>query len=193
MVRMKLGAGDQSRLHPTRTAGGARAFTLTCALAGAVVAAGATGAAFGAEPQLRARYDDWAVYVRALGSDQVCYVLSEAVDKSPKNVDHGQVVMMVSTWRSGAARQQPSVRVSYDLKTDSPTTARVGSSRFAMFVDGSDAFLSDDEDERRLVAAMKRGFDMRVETFSTRGTATSYEFSLRGVTRALDSAAKACA
>jgi invasion protein IalB len=39
---------------------------------------------------------------------------------------------------------------------------------------------------------MKRGYTMRLETVSSEGTQTTYEFSLRGVTAALDAVATAC-
>lgn len=143
-------------------------------------------------PRLEVKHADWSVYVRDLGGDRVCYALSDAVDATPLQVDHGRVVFMLATWRSGAARQQPSLQTGYQLRVGAPTRARVGSSRFKMFADGEDAFIEQAEDEQRLVAAMRRGFTMFVETVSDRGTATSYEFSLKGVTAALRAVDEAC-
>ncbi|MCG8443587.1 MAG: hypothetical protein MI723_17425, partial [Caulobacterales bacterium] len=107
-------------------------------------------------------------------------------------VDHGRVAFMLASWRSGAAIEQPSFHAGYQLKPGAPTRARVGSARYKMFVDGREGFVEDVGDERRLIRDMKRAFVMRVEAVSVRGTATAYEFSLKGVTNALRAMQNEC-
>ncbi|HAQ36203.1 MAG TPA: hypothetical protein DCQ53_12705, partial [Alphaproteobacteria bacterium] len=75
---------------------------------------------------------------------------------------------------------------------DNPPRARIGSDRFDMFVADRDGFVEETEDERRLVRAMKAGAVMRVEATSQRGTATAYEFSLSGITAALNRVEELC-
>lgn len=161
-------------------------------LLGAAAATTAVSPAGAIEPQLRSQHQNWAVYTLDVEGDTICYASTEPEDSAPLNADHGDVAFMVATWASGAAREQPMLAVGYPLRLGAPTSARVGSDRFRMFTDGSEAFVEADADEARLVRAMKRGYTMRLETVSDAGTQTTYEFSLRGVTAALDAVQDVC-
>ena len=88
--------------------------------------------------------------------------------------------------------EQPNLLVGYDLRPTSPPEVRVGSDRFDMFTDGQEGFLDDLEEESDLVRAMKRGSSMRVTATTASGVATSYEFSLSGVTAALQRVEALC-
>jgi hypothetical protein len=102
------------------------------------------------------------------------------------------VYFFVSTWASGAAREQPSFLVGYELRADNPPRASVGSDRIGMYVSEREGFVEEPRDEARLVDAMRRGATMRVEAVSARGTNTAYTFSLSGVTAALRQASELC-
>ncbi len=148
--------------------------------------------ALAADPKLEGTYSDWAAYSRAEGADKICYVLAKPKSKSPTSVRHGDIYFMVANWRSGAAKEQPSFLGGYPLKVTSPPIARVGSTKINMYVSQNEAFIEAGADERRLVKAMRAGAIMRVQAMSVRGTNTSYEFSLKGVTAALKKAKSAC-
>ena len=138
-------------------------------------------------------YTDWQVFTREAGPDTICYAITPASESAPSNVRHGEVYFLVASWESGAATEQPSLSVGYDLKTDSPPTARVGSTRVDMYASENEGFVESASDERRLVQQMRRGSTLRVDAVSQRGTATSYEFSLSGVTAALRRVRELCA
>lgn len=144
------------------------------------------------EPVFQGEHNDWRVFTRGEGEQRICYATSRPTDSRPGSVDHGDVYFLVSTWASGAAEEQPSFLAGYALQPDTPPLARVGSSRYAMYVSEREGFIEDLRDEQRLVDAMRRGYTMRVEAMSTRGTATAYEFSLSGVTAALDQVEDLC-
>lgn len=151
----------------------------------------AQGAA-AADPKAVATYKDWSVFVREVDGDKICFAATEAGEKSPQSVNHGDVFFLVASWQSGAATNQPSLMTGYPLNTRPEPTLRVGSDKWDMYSADNEAFIESAEDEARLVRAMKRGADMRVSAVSARGTATSYVISLRGVTAALDRVAQEC-
>ncbi len=156
-----------------------------------LVLGGATGAG-AAQPKLHQTIKDWAVFTMPSNGDVMCYVRSYARDKSPKNVDHGDVIFFVTSWKSGSATHQPSLMTGYTIKTVPPPKARVGSTRITMYADGKEAFIEDERDERKLVNAMRKGSSLRIQARSARGTATAYEFSLAGITAALKKADALC-
>lgn len=158
-------------------------------IAGLLLAAGPAAAQ---EPKTVAAFKDWMVFVREINGDTICYAATEARQMSPQTVTHGGVFFMVASWKSGAAREQPSLMVGYNLKDSPAPTLQIDSRKWEMYVSENEAFIESAEAETSLIAAMKRGANMRVSATSARGTATSYVMSLSGVTAALDRAAAAC-
>jgi len=143
-------------------------------------------------PQSRGQYRDWRVFTRSTDAGLVCYALGRPTDSAPRSFEHGDVYFILSSWQSGAVEEQPNILVGYDMLPTSPPRVRVGSSRFDMFVDGQEGFMDDLEDEASLIRAMRRGSVMRITATTTSGVATSYEFSLSGVTAALQRVEALC-
>lgn len=137
------------------------------------------------------RYKDWRVYTQGSGKSLICFAATEADDASPRSVDHGDVNFYVATWKSGAASNQPSLKVGYDLRSDLAPQAIIGRTRYRMYASGSEAFFPDDQ-EKLLLAAVKKGRDMRIEAASAKAGRTAYHFSLRGSTDAIDKARALC-
>lgn len=137
------------------------------------------------------RHRDWRVYVRNVDGDRICYAATDAVDRNPKGFEHGQVTAVVSSWRSGSAREQPSLVFGYDLRPTGPVRARVGRESWSLYAVQNEAF-ADDEDEPRLVRAMRKGAVMKVEAVTEDARRTVYEFSLSGATAALRDVQRRC-
>jgi invasion protein IalB len=156
------------------------------------IAAGLISTAALAEPQALATFKDWSVFVHETGTDRVCFAAAEASDKSPKSVNHGDIFFLVASWKSGAASNQPSFRVGYNLQEAPAPTVRIGNEKWDMYVSENESFIESASAEQGLVAAMRRGSDMKIAATSSRGTATNYVISLAGVSAALDRARDAC-
>jgi invasion protein IalB len=145
-----------------------------------------------AAPEQVATYRDWFVYTSGSGAERVCYAVTTPKDRSPASVRHGDVYVMIASWASGAATEQPSVMTGYTLRESPEPQLRIGSDKWDLFTAGTEGFVEAPTDEERLVGAMRRGADMRLSAMSDRGNATEYTFSLLGVSNALDRAAKEC-
>ncbi|WP_407658358.1 invasion associated locus B family protein [Maricaulis maris] len=144
------------------------------------------------DPQFRGEYSDWRVFTRNTDAGFSCYALSRPTDSAPRAHEHGNVYFLVASWQSGAVEEQPSLLVGYDLRPTSPPQVRVGSDRFDMFADNQEGFLDDLDEEADLIRSMRRGSVMRVTATTLDGAATSYEFSLSGVTAALQRVEALC-
>lgn len=144
-----------------------------------------------AAPELIYTRKDWSVWQDRIDGETICYAATEATDKAPKSADHGDVWFYVTSWKSGAARSQPSMKVGYKLREDLPSKARIGKSSWTMFGVEREAFAHDDDDAK-LVRALKRGRELRVESVSARNTQVTYHFSLSGSSDAIDRANRQC-
>ncbi len=144
-----------------------------------------------AAPTAIGRYQDWTVFQETVNGETLCYAVTEATDKAPKSADHGNVWFYVTNWKSGKARSQPSLKVGYELRADLPARATVGRSGWTLYGVGHEAF-AQDQDDSRIVSALRRGHELRVEAVSARDTKVSYHFSLSGSADAIDKAAAIC-
>ncbi len=160
---------------------------LTCVLASVCLGVPAMSAA----PSAVGKFKDWTVFTDTVNGERLCYAATEATDKAPKSADHGDVWFYVSSWRSGKARSQPSLKVGFELRSDLPGRARIGRSTWTLFGIGSEAWVQD-KDDPALVRQLKKGSELRVEATSERNTRVTYHFSLSGSSAAIDKAAASC-
>lgn len=133
------------------------------------------------------QHKDWATYSYKANNGKVCYVLSVPSTKEPSNLDHGDIYFSVSQKPGQNVAFEPQFIASYNLKEKSAVTVTVDGKPFKMFTKGKLAWLENAAEEPALVAAMKAGSKMKVAATSGRGNATSYMFSLSGITAALES------
>lgn len=144
-----------------------------------------------ADPSAVGRYKDWSVFTENTGGETICYAATPATDMAPKAADHGDVWFYVTSWKSGRAHNQPSLKVGYNLREDLAPKAQVGRSSWSLFAVGAEAF-ADDSDDSRVVSALKKGSELRVQAVSARNTQVTYHFSLSGSAAAIDKAAATC-
>ena len=144
-----------------------------------------------AAPSVVRQYSDWVVFTEDIGGEQLSYAAPQATDKAPMSADHGDVWFYVTSWRSGKARNQPSLKVGYELRSDLPGKAQIGRADWSLFGIGREAY-AEDADDAPLVRQLKRGNELRVEATSARNTRVTYHFSLAGSSSAIDRAAAIC-
>jgi len=167
------------------------AFSRSLKLFSVIGAASVCAAGAFAAPSAVGQFKNWVVYTDTIDGQTVCYAATEATDKAPKSSDHGDVFFYVTNWKSGAARGQPSLKVGFNLQEERPSRARIGRASWNMFSVAREAFAHDDDDPK-IVSALKKGSELRVEAVSERGTAVTYHFSLSGSSAAIDRARSAC-
>ena len=136
------------------------------------------------------QHSAWGTYSYAQNGGKVCYVLTVPTEKKPANVDHGDIFFFVSQKPGQNVTYEPQFIASYNFQENSKVSVSVGSKSYSMFTRGKSAWMENAAQEPELIAAMKGGADMTVQAKSSRGTATSYTFSLKGISAALSSIAK---
>ncbi|MDO6964857.1 invasion associated locus B family protein [Rhizobium alvei] len=131
------------------------------------------------------QFKAWGSYFYQGANGKVCYVLSVPVKKLPEKVDHGDIFFLVSQRPGQNISYEPQAMMSYELQANSKVTIKIDERAFSMFVKGKSAWLENAAEEPALVASMKSGKQMVVSATSKRGTGTSYEYSLSGISAAL--------
>ncbi len=162
--------------------------TLTCILVALVF----SGELAFAERKSIGKYKDWNVVMEVFDTDTVCFAVTQAIDKSPETVQHGDVWFFVSTFKSiGYERQQPSLHVAYNLREEVPAKLMVGDDGWSMYNIGRTSYARD-KDDPNIISALKKGEEFKFEATSSRGTLVTYHFSLDGSLDAINQAIDAC-
>ena len=108
-------------------------------------------------------------------------------------VRRGDILLFVSYIPSSNVSGQISFAGGYPFRKDSTVTLKVGDTKFELFTKGEMAWSASNEDDAKIIAALKRGSEAVLSGVSSRGPRTQDTFSLFGFTAAVDEAAKRCA
>ncbi len=164
---------------------------------GLALAVAGAGAATAQESNNRvAAHTDWSVFEASEPTQ--CWSVS--APKEQVNTRDGRVVavrrdaalLFVSYIPGSNVSGQVSFTGGYPFREGSTVTLDIGGTQFEMFTDGEMAWSASDQDDSKIVTAMKRGAEAVVVGFSTRGTKTEDTFSLFGFTAAVEDAEKRC-
>ena len=144
-------------------------------------------------------YDYWRVFVEGSGAAQYCFALGEPVSTLPKGAERGKIFMSIAHRPGQGVRNEVAVSIGYAFSSESNPFAKIDGESFSFFTgvraqNGADdwAWLLNLKDQKRLVAAMKKGSEMIFKGTSARGTLTTDSYSLRGVTAAMKALDAAC-
>jgi invasion protein IalB len=164
-------------------------------LASACLAAGlilAGTPAFAQTAKLLQKYDDWQVFLHETKDEKVCFAASAPKEMKPDTAKRGAVYFYLTTWQKDGVRNEISVKVGYSIKPDSSPTVAVGDTEFQLYPKDDKAFMRDPGDERKLLDAMRKNANMTVKGTSARGTNTTDQYSLKGLSNALKQLETAC-
>ncbi|PLX38304.1 MAG: hypothetical protein C0606_08820 [Hyphomicrobiales bacterium] len=163
----------------------------TLATAVLVLAWTASGA-LAQSPTLISQQKDWAAYSYAGSKGKVCYALSKPKKLEPGDRNHGDVFFFISNRPGEGVNNEPSLIVGYPFRDGSKVDVNIDGKAYSMFTKGDGAWVENAAQEASLVAAMKAGSSMTVSGVSSRGTNTSYTFSLSGITASVNIVDKEC-
>ena len=98
----------------------------------------------------------------------------------------------VGHWPAQNIRGQLHVRLSREKRPGSAVLLRIDGRSFQLRGGGRDAWAPDRRADDEILAAMRTGIEMVVETRSTAGQLVRDQYRLRGAATAMDAAALAC-
>jgi invasion protein IalB len=160
----------------------------------AALVAPASAQAQGDQPSLLGLYGDWGAYAATPGGKKVCFVLAKPKTSKtePAGRKRDQAYLFISTRPSENVRNEVSVIIGYPFKEASDATAEIGTAKFAMYTRNDGAWIKNVAEEARMIDAMRKGADLTVKGTSGRGTTSTDQFSLKGLSEALTRAEQEC-
>lgn len=136
-------------------------------------------------------FESWSVWTYDDGERKGCFIYANPSSAFPKAADHGLVSFFVRSTSRDDVHSEASLQFGYPQSAKADGRADIDGESFKLLTDGKAAWLARAREDE-LVAAMRRGAKMTVSTQSARGTSTRYEFSLKGVSNAMETLRKHC-
>ena len=121
---------------------------------------------------------------------QRCFAIAQPF-RAPK-AEGWRPFVSVGYWPGRGTRGQLHVRLSRQKRPQSAVLLRIDERMFQLVGGGNNAWAPDARADAEIVAAMRTGIDMIVETRSVRGALVRDQYQLRGAATAIDAAAIAC-
>lgn len=146
-----------------------------------------------------ASHGDWSVFV--VTNPQECYVAAQPSGSSAERdgqtveVNRGDIRLFVRFNPGENVANEVSFTSGYPFQAGTPVRMQIGDEGYDLDPGEGDAngwAWSRQEEDARLVDAMRRGSSARVTGVSTRGTTTVDTFSLSGFTAAVNDAQSRC-
>jgi hypothetical protein len=146
------------------------------------------------EPQLKSRFGDWRVFTHEINGENLCYIASTPIKQDPTDKNWNPNFFISKIKLSGKNYNQPSLYIGYKLKEETSVSIKILNSTFRLATDEKreSAWLVTEDEEQKIVEAMKKGYQMIIKGTSEFGTNTTDHYSLKGVIRSLQELDSIC-
>lgn len=169
-----------------------RYLTVMLALVAFAVPSFGAGVAHADDPQVISRHGDWVAYKFTENGSKVCYMASQPKSAKGSYSKRGDVFALITHRPSENTKNVFSYISGYTYKPESEVTVTIGKDSYTLFTDNDRAWTPDDSADQALTTAMRKGSQMIVKGVSSRGTATTDTFNLKGSGAAYDAISKEC-
>ncbi|RYY42297.1 MAG: hypothetical protein EOP59_10340 [Sphingomonadales bacterium] len=132
-------------------------------------------------------YDGWGAFRDA--APPRCFAIARPIGR------HGQAqpFASIATWPRDGIRNQLHLRLSRTRAANARVTLSIGERRFELKAGDADAWASDARTDAAIVAAIRSGRSMSVETIAANGSPFADTYALEGAATAIDAALLGCA
>jgi hypothetical protein len=163
---------------------------LLFAMTGAALLAMA-GTGFAQAPEQIGKSGSWSAMKFDENGSTACYILSEPSRKEGNYTRRGDVYVLITHRPAQNSFGIVSFTAGYDYKPNGSVEVEIDGQTFTLYTQGNTAW-AQENDDARLVDAMKIGKTMIVRGTSTRGTDTVDTYSLTGFGKALETIDATC-
>lgn len=144
-------------------------------------------------PKVLGTYGDWTAWTYNDRGNLICYMSSTPKKDEGKYTKRGDIYTIVTHRPAEKSYDEVSFVAGYTFDTKAPFTIKIGNKTFKnTFTEGTKGWMVTPEEDRGLIAEMKRGDRMIVDGRSNRGTDTKDTYSLKGFTSAYQAISAKC-
>ena len=118
-----------------------------------------------------------------------CFAIARPVERYRS----AQPFASIATWPGQGVRNQIHIRLSRARAANARVTLAIGERRFELRAGDADAWAPDARTDAAVVAAIRDGRSMSVESVAANGAAFADTYALKGAATAIDAAALGCA
>jgi hypothetical protein len=133
-------------------------------------------------------FDSWGAFTDP--SPPRCYAIAQPIRAAGGS--RWRPFASIATWPGQGARNQLHIRLSRERDPRARVTLSVGERRFELIAGNADAWAPDARTDAAVVAAVRSGRSMSVETLGKGGQPFADIYALRGAATAIDAAALGC-
>jgi len=139
---------------------------------------------------------DWSIFVE--DNPKECWSVSKPKetintrDGRIVSVKRGDILLFINFRPDSKVNGQLTFTGGYPFADGSNVTLNVDGTNFPLFTEGEWAWARSDEDDVKIITAMKKGANAVLKAQSSRGTKTQDTSSLLGFTAAVEDAEKRC-
>jgi invasion protein IalB len=148
----------------------------------------------GVKPTLLGQYGDWGAYAASPHGKKLCFAIAKPAssETNPPGRPRNPTFMFISSRPADKVTNEVSIIIGYPFKPGTEASVDVGSTTYALYTQQDGAWIKNATDEAQMVDAMRTGQSAVVKGASAKGTQSTDNFSLRGLSQALDRVAQDC-
>lgn len=144
-------------------------------------------------PKVLGEYGDWTAWTYNDRGNLICYMSSTPKKDEGKYTKRGDIYTIITHRPSEKTFDEVSFVAGYSFDNKAPFTIKIGDKTFKnTFTEGTKGWMVSSQEDRNLIAAMKRGERMIVDGKSSRGTTTKDTYSLKGFSSAYQAISAKC-
>jgi len=132
-------------------------------------------------------YEGWGAFRDA--SPPRCFAIARPIEKHAD----AQPFASIATWPRDGVRNQLHIRLSRTRAANAGVALSIGERRFELKAGDADAWAPDARTDAAIVAAIRAGRSMSVETVAENGAPFADTYALKGAATAIDAAVVGCA
>ncbi len=132
-------------------------------------------------------FDSWGAFRDP--SPLHCFAIAEPAGRKAES----RPFASIATWPRDGVRNQLHIRLSRVRAASARVTLSIGERRFELTAGDADAWAPDSRTDAAVVAAIRSGRSMSVESVGANGAPFADTYALKGAATAIDAAALGCA
>lgn len=145
------------------------------------------------KPEQLGTYGEWGAYVAQSGKDKTCYALGQPKERQPKaKMKDTSAYIFISSRPGEGVRNEVAINLGYQTKDGSAASAEIDGDGWELITKGTNAWVKEQSREKEFVGAMRGGAKIVVKASSSKGTATTDTYMLKGLADALARVAQEC-